>query len=153
MAGKSKSLLTKTSAKKKPVTKRRSKTTEYTYESGQVVVYMGNVIEGYSGQEAKVINRSRTYNAESYTIEFSDGEQLKTTLEILRAVGEIEEVETTDTNIEADIPFTEDGKESYHNPRSCLNQTTFAHYDCDHCHFLDRCVFIGKHEYKKYDLH
>ena len=149
-----KSLLSKTSAKKKPTTKRKSKSGEYAFEISSICIYLGNVIVGYSGQEVNIISRSRTYNQESYTVEFSDGQQLKTTREILRALGEETEVEEAiNTNIEIDIPFTESGEESLHNVGNCLVQTCFSRYDCDGCHLESRCVFHGKREFKKYDLH
>ena len=152
MAGKN--LLTKTSQKKKPTTKRKSKSGEYSFDLNDICTYLGDIIKGYSGQKVKVISRSRTFNAESYTIEFSDGQQLKTTKEILKAIGGIEtETEVIITKFEVDIPFTESGEESLHNVGNCLVQTYFAHYNCDGCHLENRCVFHGKRDFKAYDLH
>ena len=150
MAGKN--LLIKTSQKKKPTTKRKSKSSEYSFDLNDICIYLGDIIKGYSGQEVKIISRSRTFNAESYTIEFSDGQQLKTTKEILKAIGETE-AEAIVTKFEVDIPFTESGEESLHNVGNCLVQTNFARYDCDSCHLEDRCVFHGKRDFKAYDLH
>ena len=146
-------LLAKTSQKKKTTTKRKSKSGEYVFELNSICTYLGDIIEGYSGQDVKIISRSRTYNAESYTIEFSDGQQLKTTREILKAIGKVEEKEVIITKFEVDIPFTESGEESLHNVGNCLVQTNFARYDCDGCHLEDRCVFHGKRDFKAYDLH
>lgn len=148
------SLLSKTSLKKKPIIRTKNKVIDYGYSLHQAVVYMGNVIDGYSEQTATIIGRSKTHQAQSYKIQFQDGQVIDTTFEILMSEEEYEARNSkTDEVVDCDVPFTPEGLESLHNPRVCFNPMIFYQMGCDNeCHFEERCVFHGKGQYKKFSL-
>ena len=156
MAGKN--LLTKTSKPKKQKfqSKKVSKDTEYKFEIGDILIYLGSVIESQNKQECKVISRSRN----SYKVEFADEQILECIPDVLIYVSEFEAqlAQAEDNQDDADEISDEEqrildlGLEPYHNKHACLNQVAYYERRCDSCvSYKDKCIYVGKGKYKKLD--
>lgn len=157
-----KSLLSKTSKPKKPKsqTKKAVKNTEYTYEVGDIVVYLGSVIESEHKQECKIVGRSRTHIQCSYKIEFSSGEILECIPDVLIFVSDFEDQlaeaeehkDDTGEMSEEEMKVIANGYEPYRNKYSCYNQIAYYERRCESCtNHVNQCIYVNKYKYKKLD--
>ncbi|HEY5563418.1 MAG TPA: hypothetical protein VIK72_16990 [Clostridiaceae bacterium] len=153
----SKNLLTKTS-KKKPRSQSKKATinTEYLYEIGDVLVYLGSVIESQNKQECKVVSRSRTRIQCFYKVEFADGDIIECAPDVLVYVGDFE-AESESQDSQKDIPEIElemikNGIESHKNYSACLSPLDYYMRTCTSgCTYSSKCVYHKKGIYIKLD--
>ena len=148
-----KSLLSKTSKSKKlkSQSKKVSKNIEYQFEVNDVLVYIGNLVEGLSGHECKVNSRSRTH----YKVEFLNGECLECLPDVLKYLDEyeLETMQLDNENQDKDnmeemsdieLEMIKNGIESYKNYAQCLSPLEYYRRNCPECNYGKRCVYHKK---------